>query len=505
MQTAPLPHDEPTRLAALQHYQVLDTPPERDFDDLTRLAAMICGTPIALVSLVDTHRQWFKARVGMAASETPRDVSFCGHGILQPDDLFVIPDAQADPRFADSPLVIGEPNVRFYAGTPLTTPAGQAVGMLCVMDEVPRNLAPELLGALQILGRQVVVQLEQRLKIAELEQVVAERDRIAAAFYDGERRYRELIEQSHGLICSHSMDGTLLDVNRAAANALGYAPDELIGRNLIDIMTPAAHRHFGAYLTQIAQARAVNGQFAVLTRAGEERIWQYQNVRHDIAGEPAYVLGHAQDVTERLRVEHALHERQTRLNLLNTISAGMISGAALMDTIGRTIHLLGRTFAHLRVTYTIVERNGRATLRYAVAQNGALEQPNTTTDLTVAPDYLASLWMCEPLCAEDVTCDDRLTPLVEHLADVKTRALLAVPVRSPTAYTGVVAFHVDQPYHWNEHEAATLLEVAEYLAIAVQNNYDQRERARAEADLSRVNAELAVSVQTANQLAIDAA
>ena len=504
MQSAPLPSDEPARLAALQRYQVLDTLPERDLDDLTRLAARICGTPIALVSLVDAHRQWFKSRVGMDASETPRDVAFCAHGILQPDELFVIPDAAEDARFYDNPLVTQEPNVRFYAGTPLKTPDGRAIGMLCVMDRKPRDLSPEALDTLQTLGRQVVVQLDQRLKIEQLEHVVAERDRIADALRDSEQRYRELIQQSHGLICTHSMDGTLLSVNAMAANLLGYVPDELIGRNLSNIMTPAAQSQLGVYLDQVARETTLSGHIAVVTRGGEERIWQYQNVRHEAAGQTPYVLAHAQDVTERLQVEHALHERQTRLNLLNTISAGMMSGAMLMDTIGQTIHLLSRTFPNLRVTYSTVERMGLATLRYAVAPNGVLEQPNTTNDLTIVPDYLDSVWRCEPYCVDDVTCDDRMMPLAAHLASVKTRALLAIPVRSPTAHIGVIAFHVREPYHWSEHEAATLMEVAEYLAIAVQNNYDQRERIRAEAELSRANAELAKSVQAANQFAIAA-
>jgi diguanylate cyclase (GGDEF)-like protein/PAS domain S-box-containing protein len=161
---APLILDEPARLAALCRLDVLDTPPEPEFDDLTRLAAVVCGTPIALVSLVDACRQWFKSRHGLDAAETPRDVAFCAHAITQ-TDLFVVPDATADPRFRDNPLVTGGPKIRFYAGTPLVTADGHALGTLCVIDTTPRTLTAVQADALRVLGRQVVAQLALRQKL----------------------------------------------------------------------------------------------------------------------------------------------------------------------------------------------------------------------------------------------------------------------------------------------------------------------------------------------------
>ena len=150
----------------LWQYDVLDTVPEALFDDLTELAAGICEAPIALISLVDEKRQWFKSRFGTTLTETSRDVSFCSHAIKQPD-LFIIPDASKDPRFASNPLVTSDPKIRFYAGAPLTSPDGYALGTLCIIDKVPRELRDQQKQALRILARHVVSQLELRRRSKE--------------------------------------------------------------------------------------------------------------------------------------------------------------------------------------------------------------------------------------------------------------------------------------------------------------------------------------------------
>ena len=164
---APVPPNETKRLKVLWQYEVLDTVPEEVFDDLTDLAARICEAPIALISLVDEHRQWFKSKVGTTVQETSRDVSFCAYAITQ-NDLFIVPDATRDKRFANNPLVLSDPQIRFYAGAPLVTPDGHALGTLCVIDKVPRELRPDQKQALLILARHVVSQLELRRRSHEL-------------------------------------------------------------------------------------------------------------------------------------------------------------------------------------------------------------------------------------------------------------------------------------------------------------------------------------------------
>ncbi len=157
---AALPETEAERLAALRACRILDTDAEDFYDSLTRVAALACGTPLAAVSLVDLDRQWFKSALGLDVRETPRDVAFCAHTILQPD-VMAVPDAALDPRFADNPLVTGSPHIRFYAGAPLVTEDGHALGDLCVADRAPRRIAPEQEDALRTLARLVVRQIER--------------------------------------------------------------------------------------------------------------------------------------------------------------------------------------------------------------------------------------------------------------------------------------------------------------------------------------------------------
>jgi len=189
---APLPANERERVEALLRYEILDTGSERLFDDVASLASHICETPIALVTLVDKDRQWFKAKVGLSASETSRDVAFCAHAILQ-RSLFIVRDATEDARFADNPLVTNDPRIRFYAGMPLFTSDGQhALGTLCVIDRVPRELNSTQKELLEALARQVQALLELRLRLRQ-ETLLARIDPLTGAA--NRRGFNEALEK----------------------------------------------------------------------------------------------------------------------------------------------------------------------------------------------------------------------------------------------------------------------------------------------------------------------
>jgi PAS domain S-box-containing protein len=236
---------ECARLAALQRYAVLDTEPEEAFEELVRLAATICDAPIALISLLDETRQWFKARVGMEPQETPREISFCGHAIHQPD-VFIVHDAQLDPRFADNPLVTGEPRIRFYAGAPLLTPEGHALGTLCVIDRRRRVISDAQKNALRALARQVVTQLELRRQIAE-------KDGAEMRLRASQRELDRFFDVSLDLLCIAGLDGRFKRLNPAFTEVLGYSLDELLSIPFIDMVHPDDRDMTAAEVRKLSQ------------------------------------------------------------------------------------------------------------------------------------------------------------------------------------------------------------------------------------------------------------
>ena len=311
MTPAPFPPNESTRLAVLMGFDILDTPAETEFDDLTRLAARICETPIAFISLVDLGRQWFKSRVGIEAAEMPREIAFCSYAILN-DDVMEVQDATSDSRFADNPLVTGALGIRFYAGMPLTTANGSCMGTLAVADRVPRALNPLQREALRTLGKQVLRQMELR--------TASRRFAHESAFH------RAILNSAAESIISTTPEGIITSFSRGSEKLLGYSSAELVGQTTPALIhDPAEVAEHAARLTEELGRLVEPGFEAFVAKArgggSETREWTYIRRDHtrvpvllsvsEVADESGKVLGFigvARDITD-LKLAQADLER----------------------------------------------------------------------------------------------------------------------------------------------------------------------------------------------------
>ena len=299
--------DEKERLSRLQALAVLDTEPEPLFDALTRLAAEVCRTPIALVSLVDEHRQWFKANVGLeGVRETPREYAFCAHAI-QNSALMEVPDAQADPRFATNPLVQGVPDIRFYAGMPLSLPDGIRVGTLCVIDRQPRQLDEHQRRMLSSLAEVVTAALSARGQA---------KIRHEAELRERERHYRLIVEDQTELISLCTPDGHVRFANSAYARFFNLSADNLVGRSLYESVPPAQRESVRQHLAMLATEEVVHGDNQVIDGRGQKRwvAWTNRAVR-DETGAMVSIHSVGRDMTAWREASDALRIQQQRLDL----------------------------------------------------------------------------------------------------------------------------------------------------------------------------------------------
>jgi PAS domain S-box-containing protein len=315
----PLPTNEEARLRALYSYEVLDTPPEPTFDGIACLAARICSTPIALISLVAEGRQWFKSCTGLEARQTGRDVAFCAHALLQPEVLLV-PDALADPRFANNPLVTGEPHIRFYAGAPLINPEGLSLGTVCVIDRVPRQLTREQVSALETLAQQVVAQLELR-------RLNRSQTRLIEELCESNDRFEVVLRATNDVIWEWELATNRAAWNERITEVLGY-PREAVGatadwwyalihpedRERVSRGLNTAISGSGAVWFDEYRFRRANGSYA--------RVMDRGSILRDAGGKPVRMLGALVDMSEReeLRSRLALADRMASVG---TLAAGV--------------------------------------------------------------------------------------------------------------------------------------------------------------------------------------
>ncbi len=334
---AALPPAETERLAALASYQILDTPPEQSYDEIALLASQICNTPIALISLVDGNRQWFKSRVGLDTREMHRDIAFCAHALLQ-DDLLEVGDARKDARFADNPLVTGEPKIRFYAGAPLVTPYGQKLGTVCAIDFQPRKLNPEQAEGLRILSRFVVRELEARRQLIELwrteaalrlandqmEQGVKDRTEALAIANSqlkiANDRFERAVRGTHDGLWDWNIATKETIYSDRFMELLGYLPGEL--PSVVDTWSNLLHeedkpRIWESVKLYFEKAGIYDVEYRLRTKSGEYRWFRARaQAEWDEQGRPTRMAGSITDITEHKRDQLATLDYQEQLRAM---------------------------------------------------------------------------------------------------------------------------------------------------------------------------------------------
>jgi diguanylate cyclase (GGDEF)-like protein/PAS domain S-box-containing protein len=304
-------------MESLLELGLLDTDPEVEFDELVQLASAICETPISLMTLVDSRRQWFKAALGLDVRETPREVAFCAHAIERPE-LFVVEDAVEDRRFAKNPLVTGNPGIRFYAGMPLATPNGSRVGTLCVIDTVPRRLTEVQKSALAVLGKQMMARMEMRLQHRELGRVLSEKERFATELQASEQMFRTFMDNSPFVSYMKSSEGRFTYYSRRFSEIFVTPGEDWLGTVDEDHFSPEQAAQFKANDAAILRS----GVGAVVEEStsnpdGSEVWWRSHKFPCQGAGGELLLGGISVDVTKEWRHEVELRASKLELEELN--------------------------------------------------------------------------------------------------------------------------------------------------------------------------------------------
>jgi PAS domain S-box-containing protein len=318
---------EALRLKQLEDYQILDTEDDAHFDQVTKIAAGLCDTPVAVITFLDSERQWFKSKVGLDTTQTPRDIAFCDYGIEQ-DDVFVVPDATADERFSSNPLVTGPMGVRFYAGAPLITPENNRLGMICVIDTKPRTLTPAQTDMLQLLAKQVMDQIE----LKNVARILVLRNK---ELRDTQRELRSNTQFMSQMIASLPVGVFCKDAkknfehiifNPAASKAFGWPVDEVMGKtDVLRRKTPETADFINAQDQQIIRTGVASGvqEFTYEVSGKGLRMFQiHTSAMKNLDGENQFILGVVQDITEKKETE-ALLTHTAKMSSLGEMASGI--------------------------------------------------------------------------------------------------------------------------------------------------------------------------------------
>jgi two-component sensor histidine kinase/PAS domain-containing protein len=480
-----------SRIAALEAYQILDTPPEPAFDDIASLASAFCETPIALVSLVDRDRQWFKAKVGMEACETPLELSVCAHALAQ-HDLLVIPDLTLDPRTQANTLVTGPPHIRFYAGAPLVTPGGQVIGTLCVIDLHPRpaGLRPAQARALEQLARQVMTLLEMRARLLEhaagaqrigaLSLAHARSDEAEkAALRDSEVRAR--IAQEAGRIGTFELDiaSGQIQVSAEFCRVFGLPLAPSYHASELEALILPEDRRVGFSQVSGREGSAATDADYRIRRADDGSLrWinRRSDFLRDAAGNPVSMSGTVQDITEqRLTAQ--------RVAAMTELGDALRDATTEAEVPAKAAAILGRTLGASRVGYAGLEPRGTSFMigpDWVSAETGSIAGPHALATFSAT---LAQMRQGRIQVIADVEAEADVAADLAAYRSIGARAAINAPQLLHGELTDVLFVHAAGPRHWTDEEVRFVQGVSDRIHATLG-------RLRAEAAQKLLNHEL---------------
>jgi two-component sensor histidine kinase/PAS domain-containing protein len=456
--------DEVRRLEALALYDILDTDPEPEFDDIVLLASEICDTPVSLVSLIAKDRQWFKARVGFEPCQTPIEQSVCAHSLSSPE-LLVIPDLTADPRTRDGGLVTGEPHIRFYAGAPLIMADGVAVGTLCVIDTVPRpaGLTAKQATSLTALARQVVVLLEMRRISNRKDDLFRRQKRISSEVRA--IAASSIAAQEAGGIGTFDIDisSGIIKLSAEACRIFRLPVKDEYPADMIYDIVISEDRDLPSSMTNRTSGRAPQEvEYRIRTpREGVRRIARRASFIFDPQGsKPARMVGTIQDVTEQRRAE-------ARMAALVQLGDSLRDVDDVPQTAFRAAEILAGALGATRAGFGIVNMMDETVIMqpdWRAPGVATLEGLHRFRDYGT---FIDDLLRGETVLIGDVTQDPRTRDNAQRLLDIGIRVLVNVPIFDKGRFTLVVFAHYDEPHEWTVAEVDFVRTVGDRLQAAI--------------------------------------
>lgn len=470
MKTPQLPDNEIKRILTLKQLDILDTIAEEAFDDLTMLASIICDTPIALITLVDETRQWFKSVVGLKVKETPRDVSFCGHAILG-NHLFEVQNALNDERFDDNPLVIGDPNIRFYAGMPLVTMGGYALGTLCVIDTVERKLTPKQRDGLTKLAHQVILKIENKLNSIRLDEIAKILEKTGEISKTGGWEFdlrTKQIQWTKEVFHIHELEGPAVpDIE----TALSFYPDSAKIK-LIDVME---------------QSRVTGAPWDLelpLTTAKGKQLWvRTQGLTIVENGEATRLIGVLQDITAR---------KTTEINLA-WVNRALLILSECNETI---IHIEDEHKLITEICRIIVDVGGYLMAWVGYAQNDEYKLVKPQGHFGKTENFLSDIKLSwsenhanglgpagktirngKAIAVENIMLDPTY-PVKQHAVNEGYLSLVSLPLRNKDHTFGLLAMYSGEVRSYQADEIRLLQDLADNLAAGIVNIRTEKERQR---------------------------